>query len=417
MKTNLYKRKQTKAGTWTVEISVSFAGQRVQTSMGVPLTAEEWEQVQNHIRGGRAKLTPQAQTAVERYRAIETELNRVQMGVDSGFVDRDTVDILKVINRVKRGNKADSPTTAEELRNTYTAFMADSRQQKNLSEGYQDNQTRTLRLLERYDKPLATLSTAEGLGQFAYYLQHTKKLNNTTARCYIGMVRTFLKWCYKHGKCGNGFDLYETQLKTPDTAERAVIYLTIEELKQIEQLELKGIADDVRDILLFQCFTGLRVSDVRLLRWEYIQGDTMRFTTKKTAKAISKKLPQQAMAILDKRKGLQTATGAIFPTYCDRTTQRNLQNIGKLAGLNDYITLTEYRDGKRITKNVRKWEVLTTHVGRKTFVVLSLTMGFTANQIIKETGHATIRTLQPYIDIADTTSAEIADKWSKLADK
>lgn len=416
MKVRLYKRKQSKGGQWTIEVSVSWEGQRVQTSIGVPLTAEEWDQVEKQLQGGRGKLSPAAQLVVDRYRAIETETYRVKTGVDNGFIERGKVDILQLINAAKGAKAAPTATPSEELRGIYAAFMEDTRKQKNLSEGYQENQQRTLRLLTSYNKPLAELSTAEGFGQFSYYLQHTKKLNNTTARCYIGMVRTFLKWCYKHGNCSNGFDLYETQLKTPDTAERAVIYLTFEELKRIEQLELKGIADDVRDILLFQCFTGLRVSDVRLLTWANIQGDTMRLTTKKTAKAITKKLPKQAIAILSKRKGMQTRTGAIFPTYCDRTTQRNLQNIGKLAGLTETITLTIYRDGQRTTKNVQKWEVLTTHVGRKTFVVLSLSMGFTANQVIKETGHATIRTLQPYIDIADTTSAEIADKWSKLKD-
>ena len=47
-------------------------------------------------------------------------------------------------------------------------------------------------------------------------------------------------------------------------------FLTIEQLRKIERLNLKGIEDRVRDAFLIGCYTGLRFSDIVTLRDDHI---------------------------------------------------------------------------------------------------------------------------------------------------
>lgn len=411
MKIKVYKKEQNKAGGYNLQISISLLGCRCVSGFGFTMSGEEYEQFQKSLSGERVKTSDILGKAIDRFRTIESECRKLESGVMAGYVKRSEIDLLGIVNKAKGKEKAKTQT---QLQSAYNSYVADLANRKSIAEGSEKNVMKISRLLNEYGKTLEQISTYEGFSELSNWLQNTKRLNNTTAKCYMGMVGTFLRWCNNRGFCGADFLRFDEQLKTPDIKEKAVIYLTIDELHRLESLDLKGIADEVRDAFLFQCYTGLRVSDVRALRWYQVTGDVLRITTKKTSTFVEKKLPQQAVQILEKQKQKQVAGGCVFNTYCHRTTQRNLQNIGKMAGICDPVTITEYRCGERKQLTFEKWEKLTTHVGRKTFVVLSLSMGFTASQVIKETGHATIRTLQPYIDITEESRNEIADRWSKL---
>lgn len=408
----IYKKKEKKDGTRQIELSVSYKGQRVQTGLGVSLCDNDFEQVEKAIKGVRCKLSDNARLAVERYRAIEGECNKIELGVESGFIKEKSVDVLAVINRCK-GVEDSKQERGSNLSQLFTDFVIEKQRTDNLGKSTMGNYGCVLSLLKEYRKGIGEISTEKGIEKFSQWLQHTKQLNNTSCVSYMAIVRLFLSWCHEGGLCGDGFTRAKGRLKLPDRREKAIIYLTKEEVKRIEKLELTGVVDEVRDIFLFQCYTGLRVSDVRLLKWEQVGGDTIRYTTKKTDTFVSKKLPKQAVEILNKHRGSNVVGGRVFNLYSNPTMGIRLKEIGMLAEIDEPVQVTEYRDGQRKTISVPKWQKLTTHVGRKTFVVLSLSMGFTANQVIKETGHATINSLLPYIDITDRSRNEIADRWSE----
>lgn len=408
----LYKKKAKKDGTRQIELSVAYKGKRVQTGLGFSLTDYDFEQVERLLHGERCKLSDNARLAVERYRTIEGECNKLEWGVEGGFVKDSEVDVLAVINRCK-GVEDSRQAKKTNLPQLWLDFVSEKQRTDNLGKSTMGNYGCVLSLLKEYRKGIAEISTEKGIEKFSQWLQHTKKLNNTSCVSYMAIVRLFLSWCHDSGYCEDGFKRSKGRLKLPDRREKAIIYLTKEEVKRIEKLELTGVADEVRDIFLFQCYTGLRVSDVRLLRWEQVGGDTIRYTTKKTDTFVAKKLPTQAVEILNKHRGDNVVGGRVFNLYSNPTMGIRLKEIGMLAKIDEPVQVTEYRNGERKTTSVPKWEKLTTHVGRKTFVVLSLSMGFTANQVIKETGHATINSLLPYIDITDKSRNEIADKWSE----
>ena len=56
----------------------------------------------------------------------------------------------------------------------------------------------------------------------------------------------------------------------------------------------------------------------------------------------------------------------------------------------------------RIDTIYPKYELFSTHTGRKTFICKALSLGILLNLVIKGTGHSDYKTMKLYIDIADS---------------
>lgn len=413
MKTHLYIKQANRDGTRQLYISVSLNGRRTQTSLGLSLTEQQFDNVNKALAGENVKLDHISQIAHDIYAKIVAELQRTEIGIKNGFISPYAVDILSIINLCKG---KDTKEETHDLKKLFIRYTEQSAKAANLTESTSTAKMKILNSLLEFGTDFKTISTSSGLEQYAEWLQEND-VSNGTVKNYVVMVKTFLKWCAKNGFCSKEFDSYSCNLKTNDRKERAVIYLTIDEINRFANMELSGEAEIVRDIFLFQCYTGLRISDAKALKWYNINGSTINLSMKKTGVYIANKMPEQAIEIIEKYKGIGNDGGLVFPSITKDTYSKFLRMIGEKAGLDELITITDYRNGKRTQIKLPKWQKLTSHVARKTFVVNSLSMGFTANQVIKCTGHASITSLLPYTDITDSVRDDIADKWSSLADK
>lgn len=88
-----------------------------------------------------------------------------------------------------------------------------------------------------------------------------------------------------------------------------------------------------------------------------------------------------------------------------------LKRLSKRAGINGMVSKNLYGlDGRR-TKRVEKWELMSSHVARKTFVVSALRLGIPAEVIMEWTGHSNYQTMKPYVEIVDELKAESMNKF------
>ena len=87
-----------------------------------------------------------------------------------------------------------------------------------------------------------------------------------------------------------------------------------------------------------------------------------------------------------------------------------LKEIGKLAGLDTQINIVRFQGAKRIEKIMPKYELLTTHVARKTFVTLAFQKNIPAETIMKITNHKKHDTLKRYMKIEDSQKDEAMQK-------
>ena len=59
-----------------------------------------------------------------------------------------------------------------------------------------------------------------------------------------------------------------------------------------------------------------------------------------------------------------------------------------------------------------KHEVITTHAGRRTFVVNALRLGIPPSVIMNWTGHNDYKAMKPYIKIVDAAKAENMERFN-----
>jgi integrase len=149
----------------------------------------------------------------------------------------------------------------------------------------------------------------------------------------------------------------------PHYEQVAKMYLTEDEVKIIENFDLSDsrYLDGVRDRWLLMYYTGLRVSDARLLSMKDFDTKHITIMNKKTGKVVVIPIHPVVRDIITKWNGLP-------PNYAEAPINRELKTIGRLSGLNAKFTYKETRGGKSESYTKCKWELLTAHTGRRSAV-------------------------------------------------
>ncbi len=171
-------------------------------------------------------------------------------------------------------------------------------------------------------------------------------------------------------------------------------YLTEEELKA---LEATPTASAVRNVYLFMCCCGLRISDVKGLRWSDVEKDGKRWRLKirqqKTQNPLYLPLSDQARQYIP-QQGEKTPVEPIFD--CIPTEPAMNRALKKWA----------------VAANINK--VLTLHTARHTFATLLLSKGVPIEVVSKLLGHTNIKTTQIYAKIIDKKKEDAVDLLNNL---
>ena len=84
-----------------------------------------------------------------------------------------------------------------------------------------------------------------------------------------------------------------------------------------------------------------------------------------------------------------------------------------MAGLDAPNTIVEYRGAVRIESIKPKYELVTSHMGRRTFVTLSLEKGMISEIVMKIIGHKDYKTFERYIEIINKVKhQEMMKAWN-----
>ena len=257
--------------------------------------------------------------------------------------------------------------------------------------------------------------TEEKLVEYLSYLQGELKFKNATVTKNISFVKWFLRWSYKKGYNTNTFfENFKPKLKN---TQKKIIFLTPTEFKHFREYQIpqqKKYLERVRDVFLFQCFTGLRYSDVENLKKNDIKDDFIEVTTLKTSDSLKIELNQYSRASLDKYKDYKDCKGRALPVITNQRMNEYLKELAELAGINELIRETYYIGNERFDEVTPKYALIGTHAGRRTFICNALSLGIPPQVVMKWTGHSDYKAMKPYIDIADETKANAMSKFNLL---
>ena len=78
----------------------------------------------------------------------------------------------------------------------------------------------------------------------------------------------------------------------------------------------------------------------------------------------------------------------------------------------DLVRKTFYRGNERQDLRLPKYEVVSTHTGRKSFICNALALGIPVDVVMKWTGHADYKSMKPYIAVADEIKAREMAKFN-----
>lgn len=330
--------------------------------------------------------------------------------VKRGELSVEGIDIAGIVNECK-GTKPRLAEKALQVHSLFFQFIEDEQKKKDLSKSTINQLFGMYRDLQR-SFPKLTIDRAATKSWVQEYMDLLAKrgYNNNTIQSKYRFLYWFLKWAFRNNFCDDDFSRYKFELKTVSARERLVVFLTMEEIMAIREYQAEP--DDVlcRDIFLFQCFTGLRYSDVMRLKNTDIHGDMLTIFTQKTGVLLHNKLNKYALEIANKYHN--KFDNALFPYVSDGTINIHIRRICQQVGINELVTKYEYRNHQREEITGPKWQFITTHVGRKSFVVNSLDMGLTATQVIGYTGHSSITAMEPYISISQKKKDAAMDVWN-----
>lgn len=166
----------------------------------------------------------------------------------------------------------------------------------------------------KYDLAFADI-TVPMLERFKVQLMNKDSHSERSAVNHIVMVRSVFSHAIKEGVIDAKFYPFgkgKMKIKFP---ESSTIGLTTKEINQLEEVELDGTLNHVRNLWLFSYyFAGMRVSDVLRLKWSDFQNDRLHYEMGKNNKSGSLKIPEKALSIIEQYKPLQQGKDdLVFP--------------------------------------------------------------------------------------------------------
>ncbi|KUY28548.1 site-specific integrase [Elizabethkingia ursingii] len=238
---------------------------------------------------------------------------------------------------------------------------------------------------------------------------------NTTVARTLKDIRAVLRWA--HGKGFYSGDLYETfhpTLKGANFDLNEPVFFSWEELMlfynhkfDLNQKHLEA----TRDIIAFCCFTSLRYSDAFSLRKTQIYDDIIVVKTQKTTDALKIDINDYSREILLKYRDIDGIKA--LPVKSEKEINEQLKVIGEILEFNKPINYTYFVGEKRYDEVYPFHKVMSSHIGRRTFIVNGLYLGIPAEVIMKWTGHKDYQTMKPYIAIVDDLKKSQMNKFNR----
>ena len=123
-----------------------------------------------------------------------------------------------------------------------------------------------------------------------------------------------------------------------------------------------------RDIFVFQCLIGCRVSDLYKMTYNSIIDDAIEYIPRKTKeeRAITVRVPlnEKAIQIIAKYRDYERAT--LFPFNTEQDYNRKIKEAFKRAGLDRMVTILDQQTREEVQKPL--YEVASSHMARRSFI-------------------------------------------------
>ena len=378
------KTKLLKTGEAPIIIRISVGGKRVESNIKRSVPVEQWDQSREMSKGRDRKANETNESirmlklralTIHRDLELKGKFFTARLIMDMLYNNEDNQKTLLGIFR-KHNDDCRKLIGIDYVKITITRF---------------DNCCKYLGVLikQKYGKDDVNLNeiTGEFVRDFEMYLKVERGCQQNTVirymKCFKKIINLAIanEWMHNNPFAGIKFQAKEVikEVLTKDEIERLMV-------KEFDSTHLNY----VRDVFVFQIFTGLAYIDVNNLREEHITKDNngdvwIRKAREKTDNMCNIPLLKIPQMILEKHKDnpLCIRSGALLPVTSNQKMNSYLKEIAVRCDIS-----------KR----------LTTHTARHTAAtVVFLANGVSMENVAKMLGHSDIRMTQHYAKVMDSS--------------
>ena len=406
-----------------IRMRVNFASQRIEFTTGYRIDVAKWDGDKQRVKNGCTnKLKQSASEINAALLGYYTELQEIFKRFEVAEITPSPAEVKEAFNNRHGQNEktelasADTSNVPSNFYEAFDDFVRVCGRQNDWTHSTFEKFAAVKNHLKNFRSELSfDFFDEEGLTEYVQYLREVREMRNSTIGKQLSFLKWFLRWSFKQGMhSNNAYDAFKPKLK--DT-QKKIIFLTWEELNRLREFKIpptKQALERVRDVFLFQCFTGLRYSDVFNLRRSDIKGDHIEVTTVKTSDSLIIELNDHSRAIIEKYKDVEFENDKALPVITNQKMNDYLKELAELAEINEPVRQTYYKGNERIDEVTPKYALLGTHAGRRTFICNALALGIPPQVVMKWTGHSDYKAMKPYIDIADDIKANAMSKFNQL---
>ena len=310
---------------------------------------------------------------------------------------------------IDRDNAVNSEISISHLKTQFLSYKSNF-----VKEGTLKEYRTVFKGLEDFEKHKGTkliLREMDGkfLDQFEVFLSRKKNTNdgdkegllNDTIHKYISTLKVFLKWCND-----NDYLVHPDVFKTQKTnfkkkAYNEIIALSESEIQKLMNHDLsdRPSLERVRDLFCLLCYTGQRFEDLINFDPKDIKNNAWDFISVKVKKRVI--VPFEGY--IAPAKDILERIGYSVPKISNQKFNEYIKTVGKLAGMDEIIKITRYSGKQKLVIEKRKYDFLSSHVGRRSMVTNLLSRNVPITLVQKLTVHSDIRTLMKY-ESANTDS-------------
>ncbi len=302
----------------------------------------------------------------------------------------------------------------ENAKNDFTSYFANLVEDRSNSPKYAHGSIQvynsTTKHLNRYVRNKSikfedlTIDFFKGFIKYLYRL----KFSDNYVNKLLSTIHTVLNEATEEGVNRNM--AYKSRKISVGKTDTDNVYLTEEEIQKLAILDLNArpSLDRVRDLFIIAAYTGLRFSDFTNLKPENIQliegKRTFNVLTQKTTQRVVIPIHPLVESVLEKY-------GFNLPEAISNQKMNDaLKVLCKLAGLTQLVTKRHYQGGKVTELSYQKWQLVSSHTGRRSFATNAYKSGLQMLSIMRITGHKKPETFLKYIKFDNEENAILMAK-------
>ncbi len=410
MNINFYLKEPKSKGETNIILFFRYKGYRLKYYTGIKIKPKQWSAAKQIIYSG-----------VPNSELLNAQLRDLKKDIEEEYLKQKSKGVIPSTDYLRSFLNNRTIDETKEAKDFYGIFDEFLNNKKALIENSSLKKFNTLRkhfkrIEEHYKIKLSVNSFTKDfyLKFINYMIEVENHVNSTVKEKDLKAVNTFLNWLVLNGYIEkNEFRgiKFPYKISPADT-----IALTEEELNTLYNLDLSKNKrlEQIRDVFCIECYTSLRYSDIKKIQNHKIQNRVLIIYTQKTTDIVKIPLRKEAEVLLNKyfKQGLP------LPVKSNQKMNAYLKELGKLAGLNNEYTILKIWGMRKEEIVKKKYELLSTHTGRRTFVTLSYQRGMKPLDIMKITGHKSFDTFTKYYRLDEIdVSEEFFNAWEELKPK